>query len=73
MNAQVQVKFTIDKEGNAANVKIFKSSGYKEIDKDALRVISESPVWNNAIQFNNPVKAFRVQPFSYKLLDEKTK
>ena len=71
ITASVQIQFTIDEDGNVTKTKIFKSSGYKEIDRDALRVISESPVWNNAIQFNKPVKAMRIQPITYTLNDKK--
>lgn len=65
--AAVEVKFIIDEEGNVTNPKIFKSSGYKQVDSDAIRVISESPAWRNAIQYNTPVKALRIQPFKYTL------
>ena len=71
ITAQVQLEFIVDEDGNVSRAKILKSSGYKEIDKDALRIISESPVWNNAIQFNRPVKAYRVQPFTYTIKDKK--
>ena len=71
ITAQVQVKFIIDEDGNVTNVNIFKSSGHKEVDRDALRIISESPTWRNAILFNKPVKVFRIQPISYSLIEEK--
>jgi hypothetical protein len=41
------------------------------VDNDALRVIADSPTWKNAIQFNQPVKAYRLQPFTYILTPEK--
>ena len=69
--ASVQVQFIIDESGAATRPRIFKSSGFKEIDRDAIRVISESPLWNPAIIYNQPAKAYRVQPFTYSLLPEK--
>ena len=71
LTATVQVEFTIEEDGSVSKIKIFKSSGYKEIDKDALRLVSESPSWNNAIQFNTPVKSLRIQPITYTLSDKK--
>lgn len=63
----VQIQFIVDENGSVSKPKVLKSSGNKEVDKDALRVISESPEWNSAIYFNQPVKAFRVQPLTYDL------
>ena len=71
VTANVQIQFIIDENGYVIMPKIRQSSGYKNVDADALRVISDSPAWKNAIQFNKPVKAFRVQPFSYILLPQK--
>jgi TonB family protein len=69
--AQVVVEFIIDESGQVVAPKIRKSSGYRSVDNDALRVIADSPTWKNAIQFNQPVKAYRVQPFTYILTPEK--
>ena len=71
LTATVQIQFIVDADGNVTAAKVLQSSGYKEIDKDALRVIKESPSWSGAIQFNKPVKAYRVQPFTYSLTDKK--
>ncbi len=73
ITANVQVQFIVNKDGEVSVAKILKSSGYAQVDKDALRVIKESPSWNAAIQFNRPVNAYRVQPFVYKLEAEKKK
>lgn len=67
----VQVAFVIDESGYVINPKILKSSGYKNADADALRIIEDSPNWTNAIQFNKPVKAYKVQPIIYTLNPEK--
>jgi TonB family protein len=65
--ATVQVQFFVDENGGVTKAKLLKSSGNKEIDKDALRVISESPEWRPAITFNNPVKVLKIQSFTYNL------
>ena len=71
ITANVQIQFVVDENGSVIKAKVLKSSGYKEIDKDALRVVSESPEWNNAILYNKPVKVYRIQPFTYVLEPEK--
>lgn len=63
-----EVAFTIDEEGAVTNPKISRSSGYKNVDKDALIVISESPKWSPAISYNKPVKAARVQVVTYDIV-----
>lgn len=68
---KVEVEFIIDEEGSVVKQKIRSSSGYKNVDKDALRVISESPKWNGAILYNKPVKAYRAQPITYEIPAER--
>jgi hypothetical protein len=65
--ASVVVEFIVDENGDVIKPKILKSSGYKIVDNDALRLIGDSPPWNCAIQYNKPVKALRIQPISYML------
>lgn len=67
----VQVQFIIDENGDVVVPKIRKSSGYKNVDNDALQIIADSPSWKNAIQYNRPVKAYRMQPLIYTLRPEK--
>jgi TonB family protein len=64
---QVIIKFIIDKQGNVSDVEVDVSSGIDDVDQDALRVIKESPKWNPAIQYNNPVNSYRRQPITYEL------
>lgn len=65
--AMVTVQFIVDENGDVIVPKILKSSGFKNLDNDALQVIGNSPSWKNAIQYNKPVKAFRIQPIIYTL------
>ena len=64
-SATAMVRFVIDEDGGVVNVKLYKSSGVKEVDRDAVRLISESPLWKPAIKFNLPVRAYRIQPVTY--------
>ncbi len=71
INAVVEVSFMVDENGDVKMAKIVKSSGIKLVDRDALRVISESPQWNAGILYNKPFKAYRLQHFTYQLKPEK--
>jgi TonB family protein len=61
----VEIEFTIDEDGQVTSPKITRSSGHKNVDKDALRVISDSPKWSPAISYNKAIKAYKVQLVSY--------
>ena len=64
---KVRILFAVNETGNTANIKVIESSGNKQVDNDAIRVIQASPVWNNALYLNKPVKVYRIQPISYVL------
>lgn len=63
----VKVLFVVNEFGNTAKAKVIESSGVPAVDRDAVRVILGSPVWNNAISLNKPVKVYRIQPLTYQL------
>jgi len=67
----VKVEFIVDENGEVITPKILASSGYKNVDNDALQVIANSPSWKNAVLYNQPVNAYRVQPIIYTLQPEK--
>lgn len=67
ISVTLTVQFIIDENGYVMRPKIMKSSGMKNVDRDAITVISASPQWKNAMQYNKPVKAYRLQPLTYVL------
>ena len=67
VTATVKVLFAVNEFGFTAKPKVIESSGITSVDRDAIRVILASPQWNNAIQFNKPVKVYRIQPITYQL------
>lgn len=67
----VVIQFVVDKDGEVRDVKVRTSSGYTNVDQDALQVIQGSPAWKAAIQYNRPVKAYRIQPITYILSGKK--
>jgi TonB family protein len=60
---RVYIRFIVDWDGKVKNVAVHKTSGYKILDEEALRVVRKSPDWipakNNSIcvaqQFVIPV------------------
>ncbi len=64
---EVRVQFVINTQGFATQAKIIQSSGIAAVDNDAKRLILQSPQWNNSIQYNKPVIAYRIAPITYQL------
>jgi TonB family protein len=67
------VQFIVDKDGYVTRPKVKESSGFKAFDNAVLGVISDSPKWNNAIQYNRPVNAYQLQPITYIVPAQKKK
>lgn len=60
----IYVTFVIDVEGNVADVNVAKSLD-PELDQIARKIITQSPRWNAAIQYNRNVNAYRKQPVTF--------
>lgn len=57
MQGIVTVSMAIEKDGHISDVKIIK--GVSDIvDKETVRVISESPLWKPGKQHGNPIKVY---------------
>lgn len=63
----VIVQFVIGEDGYVIKPQISASSGYPDIDKYALEIIANAPGWMPAIEYNEPVKAYRMQPIKYQV------
>lgn len=50
ISGQSQVKFTVNADSTITNVEIFQSSGYKEMDDEAVRIVKSFPNWVPAKQ-----------------------
>jgi protein TonB len=60
----VKIGFAIDITGKPVYLRILKSVEFS-LDKEALRLIDQSPKWKPAIQKGRKVKAFRIQPITF--------
>ena len=50
ISGQSQVQFMVNTDGTISDVELFKSSGYKEFDDEALRIVKSFPKWVPAKQ-----------------------
>ena len=64
--------FVVDKEGNISDVRPLTKHGYG-MEKEVVRVISKGPRWNPAVQDGRMVKAYRKQPITFQVVDERKK
>lgn len=61
----VIIQFIVDKQGYVTDVGLTKSAEYY-LDKEALRLISNSPPWQPAMQDGRPVKSYKKQPVYFR-------
>ncbi|HYF31248.1 MAG TPA: energy transducer TonB [Chitinophagaceae bacterium] len=62
----VTISFIVSKEGKITDVTVVKSA-HPLLDKEALRLIQNSPNWTPAEQGGRPVKAYKRQTITFKL------
>jgi periplasmic protein TonB len=63
---QVVIQFIVDKEGKVIQPEIIRSVEYS-LDREAMRLIKESPRWVPAVQNGKVVKSYKKQPISFRL------
>jgi TonB family protein len=61
------ISFTIDENGNVADVKVARSSGIKALDDEALRVVQIMPRWKPGNLGGKNVSVVYTLPISFKL------
>lgn len=66
----VVVQFIVDKEGNISDVRALTNHGYG-MEAEVVRVIKKGPKWSPAIQDGRHVKAYRKQPVTFMVINEK--
>jgi len=63
------VKFVVDGEGNVTDAAV-EVPNVEKLDRIAENIIAKSPRWEPAIQYNQPVRAYRRQPITFVVYDE---
>jgi protein TonB len=65
---KVLVKFVVDTDGSITDVRVTKGVS-KEIDKEAVRVVSHMPKWKPGKQNGAPVRVYFMLPIIFALED----
>lgn len=68
----VLIQFVVDKEGNITDIKALTKHGYG-MEEEVMSLLKTAPRWKPAIQNGGPVKAYRRQPVTFMVMDEKKK
>jgi protein TonB len=68
----VVVQFIVDKEGKIQNLEALTHHGYG-METEVLRILRKAPNWIPAMQKGRYVKAFRKQPVTFGVIEEKEK
>lgn len=63
----VYVQFVIEQDGSINEVKIARSSGWKEYDNPAIEHVKAMPNWKPGYQDGKPVRVQYVVPIKFKL------
>ncbi len=66
VSGTVRIQFIVDTEGHIQNPQVIKSVEYS-LDKEAMRMITESPAWIPAFQYGKKVKSYKIQPITFRL------
>lgn len=68
----VWIQFVVDKNGNISQIKALTKLGYG-MEAEVMRIIRKSPPWKPAMQFGRMVKAYRKQPVTFVVEEERRK
>ena len=60
----VMISFTVNISGKVEDLRILKSVEYSA-DREAMRVIRRSPMWDPAVQDGHLKNAYRIQPITF--------
>ncbi len=66
---RVYVQFIVTSQGNVADVKLARSSGFTLLDEEALRVVSAMPDWTPGMQKGKTINVSYTVPINFQLTD----
>lgn len=68
----VMLQFVVEKDGRLNDIKALTAFGYG-MEQEAIRVLRRSPRWQPGILFGHTVRAYRRQPITFQIVEEKKK
>ncbi|MBL7746018.1 MAG: energy transducer TonB [Chitinophagaceae bacterium] len=69
-NYMVVIQFVVNKEGEVTDIKALTNYGYG-MEQEVIRLLKKSPKWSPAIQDGRKVKAYRKQPVTFQVVEER--
>lgn len=69
MEGRAIVQFTVYRTGEIVDAEVVRSSGWKPLDNEALRLVNSMPKWNPGKQRGKPVSVRYTVPINFKLQD----
>jgi periplasmic protein TonB len=66
----VVIQFVVDKTGKIADIKALTNHGYG-MEAEVIRLLRKSPRWSPAVQDGRNVKAYRKQPVTFQVAEDK--
>jgi periplasmic protein TonB len=63
---QVMIELIVNTDGSVGDIKLLTHYGYG-MEHEAMRVISNSPKWEPAFQDGRNVRAYRMQPITFRV------
>lgn len=61
------LQFIVEVDGSLSNIQVLRSSGYEDLDKEALRMVTNMPKWVAGKQNGNNVRVLYNLPVKFKL------
>ena len=68
----VYIQFIVGKDGRIYDIKALTKHGYG-MEGEVMRILRKSPPWVAAVQNGRPVNAYRKQPVTFQVIEEKKK
>jgi protein TonB len=68
----VIVQFVVDREGQVSDVRALTNHGYG-MEEEVIRLLRRAPRWEPAVQDGRKVKAYRKQPVTFQVIDDRKK
>jgi periplasmic protein TonB len=68
----VYIQFVVDLDGKVSAIKPLTKNGYG-MEAEVMRILRKSPRWVPAVQHGKNVRAYRKQPVTFQVIEEKKK
>jgi periplasmic protein TonB len=68
----IYIQFVVDLNGKLSEIKALTKHGYG-MEAEVMRILRKSPPWIPAVQDGKPVRAYRKQPVTFQVMEDKKK